>query len=86
VASKLEETHYGEVHVEFLQFFETQWEEYLKKTANKLKGVFYSHEESPLVILNDKDYIGDQDKFLEYALHKFKFRDDTESKVYDDAA
>ena len=29
------------VSIECLQFFETQWEEYIKKTANKLKGVFY---------------------------------------------
>ena len=86
VANRLEETHYGEVTTEFLQFFETQWEEHLKKVANKLKGVFYSHGQSPLVILNDKEYIGDQDKFMEYALHTFKFRDDTESKVYTDAA
>ena len=29
------------VTAECLQFFETQWEEFLKKTANRLKGVFY---------------------------------------------
>lgn len=62
-----------------LGFFETQWEEYLKKTANKEKGLFYSHIESPLVILNEKEYVGDQDKFMEYVLHTFKFKDDAES-------
>jgi len=41
MAQKLEEDHYGEITSEILSFFETQWEEHLKKVANKLKGVFY---------------------------------------------
>ena len=42
-AKYLEREHEGVVTAECLQFFETQWEEYLKRTANKLKGVFYQH-------------------------------------------
>jgi len=39
--NKLEEQYYGIVTIECMQFFETQWEDFLKKTANSLKGVFY---------------------------------------------
>lgn len=69
-----------------MQFFETQWEDFLKKTANSLKGVFYQHEASPLIYLNDKEYIGDADKFLDYSLFTFKYRDDTAGQVYVDLA
>ena len=37
----LQEQHPEIVTSECLVFFETQWEEYIKKIANKLKGVFY---------------------------------------------
>lgn len=86
VAQKLEEEFYGEVTIECHHFFETQWEEYLKKTANKLKNDFYSHKESPLVFINDKDYIGDSEKFMEWALLTYKVRDDVGKKVFEDAA
>ena len=69
-----------------MQFFETQWDEYLRKTANKLKGLFYQHTQSPLVILNDKEYVGDQDKFMDYALFSFKAKDDNETKFYTNSA
>lgn len=74
------------IQVEYLPFFETQWEEFLKKKANKQKGAFYNHEESPLVYVNDKEYIGDQDKFMDYVLHTYKFKDDNDAKMYTDEA
>ena len=37
----LQEANPGAVTGECLHFFETQWEEYIKKTANRLKGIFY---------------------------------------------
>ena len=37
----LQDQHPETITSECLQFFETQWEEYIKKTADKLKGVFY---------------------------------------------
>ena len=43
---------------ECLQFFETQWEEYIKNIAKKLKGVFYQHSGSHLILLNDVEYVG----------------------------
>jgi cyclophilin family peptidyl-prolyl cis-trans isomerase len=86
VAQKLEEDFYGEVTIECLYFFETQWEEYLKKTANRLKDAFYLHKASPLVFLNDRDYIGDAEKFMEWALLTFKVQDDASAKVFDTAA
>ena len=61
--------------VEVLQFFETQWEEYLRTTASTLKGVFYDHKTSPLVYLNGKDYLGSQDELARFALHNYNFLD-----------
>ena len=46
-----------------MEFFECQWEQFVKTTANKLKGVFYDHVESPLIYLNEKEYVGDGDDF-----------------------
>ena len=37
----LQEEHPEVVPSECLPFFQTQWEEYMKRTANKLKGQFY---------------------------------------------
>jgi len=71
------------VTAECLQFFETQWEEFLKKTANTNKGVFYNHTGSPLIYLNDGEtYIGDCDKFMTYALHNFAYLDNTNLIIY----
>jgi hypothetical protein len=42
IAQKIEQGHKN-VRVESLEFFETQWEQFLKKTANTLKGSFYNH-------------------------------------------
>lgn len=54
----LQEQHPEVVTSECLQFFETQWEEYIKNTAKKLKGVFYQHSGSHLIILNNTEYVG----------------------------
>jgi len=54
----LQDQHPETVTIECLQFFETQWEEYIKKTANKLKGIFYQHSGTHLILLNDTEYIG----------------------------
>lgn len=37
----LEQEHPKDVRVEVHQFFETQWEEYLKRIQNEKKGSFY---------------------------------------------
>jgi len=64
------------VKVEFNQFFETQWSQFLKKTSNRLKGVFYQHDESkPLIYINDSEYIGDADQFSQWALYNFAYQD-----------
>lgn len=35
-----------------------------------MKGVFYEHPESnALIYLNDSDYIGDADQFVQWALY-----------------
>lgn len=67
---------------ESLAFFPCQWDEYLKDVANKNKGVFYTHIGSPLVILNDTEYIGDCDKFMNHILYNFHYQDNTPMVIY----
>lgn len=85
-AKYLERENEGIVTAECLQFFETQWEEYLKRTANKLKGVFYQHQGSHLIFLNDGEYIGSSEKFAEYALHNFSYMDNSNTVIYEKKA
>ena len=41
-----------------------------------MKGVFYDHPESnALIYLNDCDYIGDADQFVQWALYQYSFQD-----------
>ena len=82
-ARYLEKENAGIVTAECLQFFETQWEEYIKKTANRLKGVFYQHSVSDnhLVFLNDGEYIGTADKFEQYVLHNFAYLDNSNMEL-----
>ena len=82
----LEKEHPGLVQAECLQFFETQWEEFMKKTAFTLKGVFYQHTGSHLIYLNDKEYIGNGDAFARWALHSFSYMDNSHSIIYDKLA
>jgi len=49
-------------------FFTTQWDNHLKQLQNQLKGEFYQHKGSPIVILNGSTYIGGCESFLEWAL------------------
>ena len=71
------------VQIEILQFFETQWEEYLKKIASQNKGVFYEHgKDSPLVFLNGNKYIGGHEEFSTYALHNHAFLDSASHNDY----
>ena len=71
------------VEIEILQFFETQWEEYLKKIASQNKGVFYDHvKDSPLVFLNGNKYIGGHEEFTTYALHNHAFLDSASHNDY----
>ena len=87
IARQLEQLHPETISVECLQFFETQWLIYLKKIANELKGVFYEHDEKhPLVFLNGKDYIGDADRFSEWALFTFNHIEKDGLNVYNKLA
>ena len=79
----LQDQHPEIVTSECLQFFETQWEEYIKKVANKLKGVFYHHSGSHLILLNDSEYVGNSEQFATYILHRFAYMDNSMSLVYE---
>jgi hypothetical protein len=72
----LEKERPKEVKLEVLQFFETQWEEYLKSVQIEKKGPFFNHKSSsPLVYYNDVVYVGDGETFLEWALNEFRYQD-----------
>ena len=58
----------------------------MKKIAFTLKGVFYQHTGSHLIILNDKEYVGSSDAFATWALHNFSYMDNSHSIIYDKLA
>lgn len=76
IGNALANRHPDQVNVTVMQFFETQWDQFLKQTANKHKGVFYEHTASPLVCLGDWEYVGDVEKFHTWALHNYSYHDD----------
>lgn len=82
-AKYLQEQNPETVTSECLHFFETQWEEYIKRTANKLKGVFYQHSGSHLILINDCEYVGNAEQFATYILHRFAYMDNSMSIVYE---
>lgn len=82
-ASYLDRSFPTQVRVTYKGMFEAQWEEFLKKTQNELKGSFYAHKLSPLIYLeNTREYIGDADDFLKWSLLKFRYLDNTKSFFY----
>lgn len=70
------------VSCEINQFFQTQWEEHLRKTASSKKGAFYEHTASPLITLNDNEYLGSNEEFNRYALINFNYLDKTPFEDY----
>jgi hypothetical protein len=57
--------------------FETQWHEYLKDIKQRLGGPFQNHLLSPLVYLNDDDYIGDAGQFLAWMDTHYGYNNNT---------
>jgi hypothetical protein len=47
-----------------------------------MKGDFYLHKGSPIIILNQSTYIGGVDNFLEWACQQFLYTDNTSSLIY----
>ena len=78
--------HPDRIQICVMEFFECQWEQFVKTTANKLKGVFYDHVESPLIYLNEKEYVGDGDDFQTWALHNFNHKDEARFSDYEKMA
>jgi hypothetical protein len=88
IAMALYEAHSEEIACPIImEFFETQWEQFLKKTANTYKGVFYEHKASPLVYLaKNNEYIGDGEDFSMWALHNFNQKDNSKFTEYQKCA
>jgi hypothetical protein len=78
----LEQAHPKNVRVEILCFFETQWEEYLKKIQTEKKGVFFLHKGPTLLFFNDTNYIGDGEAFIEWVLNEFRYIDRSSPIIY----
>lgn len=78
----LEQAYPGQVVIMVHQFFETQWEEYLKKLQNEKKGLFFQHKHSPIVYVNESIYIGDCEAFMEWVLCEFRYLDKSSMIIY----
>lgn len=62
--------------------FPAQWTEYLKNIQNTFKSVFYEHRGTMIVFLNECDYIGLSESFLEWALQEYMYTDNTSNLIY----
>jgi hypothetical protein len=78
----LENEYPKNVKVEILCFFETQWEEYLKRIQNEKKGVFFMHKGTTILFYNETNYIGDGDAFTDFVLNEFRYIDKSSPIIY----
>jgi len=65
-----------------LSFFETEWEQYLFDLQKAYGKLFLNHQSSPLVYLNDFEYIGGAAEFLSYADEHYDYRDSNNFSSY----
>ena len=70
------------IEVVELSYFETEWEEYLKRIQKTLGGRFMYHRKSPLIFLNSSEYIGADQEFLVWAEEHFDYHDTTKIVFY----
>jgi hypothetical protein len=54
----------------------------LKKVQNEKKGSFYHHKATTLAFVNDTNYIGDHEAFLEWVLGEFRYIDNSNLIIY----
>lgn len=62
--------------------FPTQWTEYVKSLQQANKGVFYEHKGTMIVFINESEYLGLSESFLEWALQNFMYTDNTSNLIY----
>lgn len=67
---------------DFKVMFPAQWTEYLKSLQNTYKGVYYEHRGTMIVFLDECDYIGLSESFLEWALQEYMYTDNTSNLIY----
>ena len=63
-------------------FYPTQWTTHLRKLQMEKKGSFYKHKGYMIVYVNDCEYIGNCDNFLEWALQTFRYVDTSNQIIY----
>jgi len=65
-----------------MPLFETDWNNFLKEIRQKYGGPFITHKMSPLVFLNENEYIGGMEKFLQFAYNEYKYIDKVNMVFY----
>lgn len=74
------------LQVEILEFFESQWEQYMKDLKQEKKGKFYIHKGYHIAFINDDEYIGDSNEFMRWALINHRYFDTTKILIYKNRA
>ena len=67
---------------DFKCLFQAQWDNYMKNLQNEKKGDFYNHKGNLIVFLNNSQYIGSIDNFMEWAIQEFRYIDNTSKMIY----
>ena len=67
---------------DFNCLFQAQWDNYMKNLQNSKKGDFYNHKGNLIVFLNNSQYIGSIDNFMEWAIQEFRYIDNTSKMIY----
>jgi len=63
-------------------FFPDPWVFHLRKLKLEKKGRFVNHRDYIVIYLNDNEYIGGADNFLEWAVQKFNYIDKTNQLLF----
>lgn len=63
-------------------FFPDPWTNYIRKLRTEKKGKFFHHKDYIIVYLNEGQYIGGANNFLEWALQNFKYIDKGNQLLY----
>jgi hypothetical protein len=70
------------IEIVVLPLFETEWEEYLRRIQKTLGGRFILHKKSPLIFVNNDEYIGGPEEFMNWAEDQYDYHDTTNIVLY----
>ena len=72
------------VQVEEHSFFQTDWQEYITQIQKAKAGKFQFHSKSPLVYLDNDQYIGGSREFMTFAEEEFHYQEQGSFEMYCD--